>query len=223
MVNAKMKAESSRIIKKSLIVAAALQFLLIAASLAPAKAQVTVVSILPSSVTIANPGDTVTVDLNITDVNDLFGYEIMVFYMNSVVNITNAIRPTGQFLTPSDPANAFQAKWEVKNDFNATWGRLWMGYILLAPETGRTGSGILVEITFIGIAQATTPVILQNAPSGTQGPVKLTNSIGAPIAHTATDGSIQVIPELVVVMLAVIGISSIFAAVFARKYKRKPI
>jgi hypothetical protein len=78
----------------------------------PVYAQTTTVAILPSSVTISAPGETVTVDLNITDVTNLYGYEIKIWYLNSIVNATAVTRPSGQFLEPTiDPNNFYSPKW----------------------------------------------------------------------------------------------------------------
>jgi len=154
----------------------------------------TTVSILPPTVTINAPGENVTVDLNITDVTNLYAYEIKIWYLNSIVNATKAERPPGHFMEPSDPANQFIPKWEIKNNFNATHGRIWLGFTLLAPEPAKSGSGILARITFVGLSEGSTPIILNNYP-GAQGPVKLADNTGAPIPHTAQNGEITVIPE----------------------------
>jgi len=148
------------------------------------------VSINPPEVTI-EVGQQFTVDLNITDVTNLYGYEIMIWYLNSIVNATKAVRPPGHFMEPSDPANQFVAKWEIKNNFNATHGRIWLGFTLLAPEPAKSGSGILARITFVGLSEGSTPIILNNYP-GAQGPVKLADNTGAPIPHTAQDGLVTV-------------------------------
>lgn len=154
-----------------------------------------VVSVRPASVEIPEPNQTFIVDLNITDVDDLFGYEIMLWYKNDVLQALDVERPSGHILEPTDSANQFQAKWETKNDFNATHGRIWISFMLLSPETGRSGSGILARVTFNSTNTGTTPLVLNNYP-GTQGPIKLASyPAGTPIAHTANDGAVTVIPE----------------------------
>ncbi len=139
--------------------------------------------------TINTPVGTVfTVDLNISDVADLFAYEIKIWYLNAVINATNVARPSGHFLEPQfDPSNYFVPRWEIKNNYNATHGRIWLAFTLLAPENGRTGVGILARLTFKGLATGSSPIVLNNYP-GANGPVILSSSYALPIQHTAADG-----------------------------------
>lgn len=194
--------KNTKILKVGKTLLFATLFLLISiAVIKHVNAQTTVVSVKPASVEIPEPNQTFTVDLNITDVTDLFAYEIMLWYKNDVLEATNVERPSGQILEPSDPANQFQAKWETKNDFNASHGRIWLSFTLLAPETGKSGSGILARVTFNSTNAGTTPLVLNNYP-GTQGPVKLASyPAGSPITHTADDGAVTVIPEFSIKMI----------------------
>jgi len=121
------------------------------------------------------PGKNFTVTVRIADVENLFAYELKVYYNNTILNATKAARPAGQFLEPSDPANQFIPKWEVKNNFNATHGRIWLSFTLLSPETARTGSGALVEITYNVIGVGFTPIELADT--------KLASDLGMPIVH----------------------------------------
>jgi len=158
-------------------------------------AQTTKVSLKPSEITV-EPGQEFTVDLNITDVVNMYAYEIKIWYLNSILNATEVVRPPGHFMEPSDPTKQFIPKWEIKNNYNATHGRIWIAFTLLAPESAKTGSGILAKITFKGLSVGSTPIILNNYP-GTQGPVKLADNTGTPIPHTAQDGLITVkLPEI---------------------------
>jgi len=185
------------------------------------KAEGTVVSILPTEVTIDEPGQTVTVDLNITEVTNLYAYEIKIWFKNDIVNATEVVRPEGHFLEPSDPTKEFVVKWEINNTFNGTHGRIWLSYTLLAPETARTGSGILAKITFEGLEIGTTPVILNNYP-GSQGPVKLADNTASPIPHTVQDGTINVIPEFsITILLLILALSSVVLAGLMKSKKSK--
>lgn len=187
-------------------------------------AQPTIVSILPSSLTIDQVGQTATVDLNITDVTNLYAYEIKIWYLNSIVKVTQVVRPPGHFLEPiggENETNKFVAKWEIKNDYNTTHGRIWIAYTLLAPQPAKSGSGILVKITFEGLSVGQTPIILNNYP-GVQGPVKLADNTASPIPHQAQDGSITVFPEFPSAMILVTALLLISA--YMVKLKRpKPL
>jgi len=152
------------------------------------------VSVLPRPV-YSNPGQQVTVDVNISDIANLFAYDTSVWYQNYFVNATAVIRPVGHFLEPSNPANELVLKWEIKNDYNATHGRIWLSYTLLAPEAGRSGSGILARITFLIKTGGSSHIVLNDYP-GRDGPVKLAGADTLPIPHTATDGMLITGPSL---------------------------
>jgi len=200
------------------------------AFIATVRAQPTpVVSVLPASVTIPAVGETTTVDINITDVASdpsLYAYEIKVWFLNSIVTCTtaNLTRPPGHFLEPLDPLNQNIPHFEANSTFNATHGRIWVAFTLLAPEVGRSGNGILLRVIFTGVAIGTTPIILNNQP-GNSGPVKLASYQGGlPITHTATDGSIEVVPEFpIFLLLPILAITTAIAASFSRLYKRRKI
>ena len=123
------------------------------------------------------PGNNITLTLNVTDVVNLYAYEFKIYYKNNVLNATKTVRPPGHFLEPIDPANQFVPKSEIKNNFNATHGRIWLSYTLLAPEVARSGSGTLVQITFMIIGVDSTPITLEDT--------KLADDAGLPIAHVA--------------------------------------
>ncbi|MEM1551127.1 MAG: cohesin domain-containing protein, partial [Candidatus Bathyarchaeia archaeon] len=151
-------------------------------------AQPTALSIKPPEVTV-EPEQEFTVDVNVTDVQNMYAYEFKIFYKNSVLNATKAVRPPGHFMEPSDPTLQFIPKWEIKNNFNATHGRIWLGFTLLAPEAPKSGSGILVRITFMAIGEGTTLLSLKDT--------KLADGAGAPIPHVAEDCSVTVkLPEI---------------------------
>jgi len=127
------------------------------------------------------PGNTFVINITIANVVNLFAYEFKLFYLNAVLNLTKAIRPVGNLMEPSDPANQFLPKWETKDNFNATHGRAWLSFTLLAPETARTGSGALVQITFKVLSVGSTPLVLMDT--------KLADDTGSPITHDQADGS----------------------------------
>jgi len=145
----------------------------------PVYASETVLRLSPSSIEDESltPSNNITLTVEILNVTNLYGYELKIFYNNSVLNATEAVRPSGHFLEPSDPTNQFVVKWEIKNDYNATHGRIWLSYTLLAPEPAKTGSGILAQITFHVIGVGQTPIAFRDT--------KLADNTGSPIPHTA--------------------------------------
>jgi hypothetical protein len=129
--------------------------------------------------TAMTPGKSFNVTLEVANVSNMYAYELKIYYKNSILNATKAIRPAGHFMEPSDPTNQFIPKWEIKNNFNATHGRIWLAFTLLAPEVPKSGSGILAIITFKVIGVGSTPICLKDT--------KLANSAGNPITHATQD------------------------------------
>jgi hypothetical protein len=185
----KRKVETLRksdfLIKKEILLVTML-FLLVASliTIRQVSAQEAKIYIDPETVKM-RPGETFTVYINVANVTDLFGYELKLYYDRTVINITGAVRPSGHFLEPQiDPANQYVAKWEIKNNFNTTHGRLWLAYTLLAPETGRTGSGTLIQLNFTGLNIGETLLKFDE--------VILGNSLAEPILVTPIDGNVHV-------------------------------
>lgn len=185
------------------------------------KAQTTSLNVLPSSVTISNVGDQAEVDVYINDTQLVFGYEMKIWFIQSIINTTAADiwRPAGNFLEPLDPANQYQAKWTVDYS-NSTYGMIWVGYVLLYPESPRNGTGILLSINFTGVAVGTTPVFI-NYP-GDANPAIISDNAGVEIPCTTTGSSVTVIPEFpVFLMFPVLAMATIVVASYARLYRRK--
>jgi len=185
----------------------------------------TVVSVEPATtVEIAAVGQTQTVDINITDVTNLYAYEIKIWYLNSIVNTTagNVTRPPGHFLEPViDPGNQFLPKWIVNQTQNATHGVVYVGFTLLSPELGRNGSGILLRINFTGVQVGLTPIVPANYP-GEKGPVILVDTAAETMVHTATNGAINVIPEIMM-LLPIFAVTSLIAVSLAKLRKKKQL
>ncbi len=165
-------------------------------------AQITIVSVKPTYLEVPELGQTFMIDINVTDVTNLFAYEIQLFYKRDIINATSAVRPPGHFLEPElDPNDCVVFRWEIENDFNATYGRIWLAFTLRAPETGRSGSGILARLTFNGTNVGTTPLILAD-DRGRVGQVLLAQyPDGASIANMTEDGNVNVIPEFPMEMI----------------------
>lgn len=192
----------------------------------PVKADGTVVSVEPSTVDISAVGQTQTVDINITGVTNMYAYEIKIWYLSAIVNTTagNVVRPTGHFLEPIiDPGNYFipPGAWSVNNAFNATYGRIYASITLLSPETARNGSGILFRINFTGVAVGSSEIVLANYP-GSAGPVKISDNTATAITHTVSNGTINVIPEFIMLM-PVFAVTSLAAVALAKMRKRKQL
>ncbi len=155
---------------------------------------ITNVSVLPRNL-VVSVGQEFEVDLNITNVQNLFAYEVGLWYDRNIVNATSLTRPTDHFLEPIDPSNLFVSRWVIFSDFNETHGFVWLVLSLLSPEPAKNGSGALARITFEGLNAGYTSIVLHHygGPHGYDLPLKLAALDNSAIPHTATDGSVRVI------------------------------
>ena len=188
------------------------------------KADGTVVSVEPASVDIAAVGQTQTVDIKITDVSNMYAYEIKIWYLRAIVNTTagNVTRPAGHFMEPVDPENFLEIIWSVNNAFNTTHGRIYVGYTLATVgEPSKNGSGILLRISFTGVGVGPTPIVLANYP-GFGGPVNIADNTALPIPHTVSNGAINVIPEIMM-LLPIFAVTSLIAVSLAKLRKKKQL
>ena len=124
------------------------------------------------------PGTSFNLTVKVGDVTNLFAYEYKIYYNRTILNCTKATRPVGHFLEPQiDPGNQFIPKWEIKNDFNAPHGRIWLGVTLVSPVNPRSGSGPLTIITFRVQGLGVTPIPMMDT--------KLADDSGTSITHEA--------------------------------------
>lgn len=133
-----------------------------------------------------NIGDQFDVYIKVANITDLFAYEFKLIFRNDTIKGVSAIRPAGHFLEPVDPLNCFIPVWKLNLGGNATHQIIHLGYTLLSPETGKTGSGTLVQLTF---------EVIKSPPwKGSVSSLldlydtKLANTVPDPIPHDAIDG-----------------------------------
>jgi hypothetical protein len=125
------------------------------------------------------PGTSFNITIKVSDVVNLYAYEYKIYYDRTILNCTKAARPAGHFLEPQiDPGSQFIPKWEIKNDFNATHGRIWLSFTLLAPEAARTGSGILTIVTFRVQGLGATPLPMRDTKLADNGGIGITHGSG---------------------------------------------
>ena len=125
------------------------------------------------------PGTSFNLTIKVSDVVNLYAYEYKIYYDRTILNCTKAARPAGHFLEPQiDPGNQFIPKWEIKNDFNATHGRIWLSFTLLAPEAARTGSGIITIVTFRVQGLGATPLSMRDTKLADNGGIGITHGSG---------------------------------------------
>jgi hypothetical protein len=140
-------------LKKSISTLLVAMLLLGIAGILPVKAYDTKLYIDPAATafdtTAKHVGDTFDIYVDILDVSHLYGYEFKLEWEFAKVELESATRPAGNFMEPVyDPANFYAAVWKINETRVGTIQTMHLGYVLLAPELGRTGSGILVKLTF---------------------------------------------------------------------------
>ena len=132
-------------------------------------------------------GPTFTVNVNVSNVVNMYAYEFRLTWNCSVVELVSAVRPAGNFMEPTiDPANYFVPVWKKNESRSGDLQTAHFGYTLLVPELARTGSGILVTLTFRALAVGATLLDLNDT--------RLANDVPAPIMHSHLDGLVTVNP-----------------------------
>jgi len=162
--------------KHSSALAVVLVLMLASASLVAAQVTPNVYVEPPSQ--IVYPGDQGTVSIMVSDVSDLYGAQFSLTFGDIGVAAPVSVEAGSAFTQFPDEYEVAQA--DVVSDtvtFAAT--------LLRVPKAGPiSGTLELAVVTFDAIAEGTTAVSI--------GEVKLSDSSGAPIAFTTTDGSIEV-------------------------------
>ena len=88
---------------------------------------------------------TLNVNVNISDVAGLYGWEFKLYFNNSILNYTaytvagHFLESSGYMTFPIDKSN---------NNYNATHGLVWIADTLVGAPAGVDGNGTLVTITF---------------------------------------------------------------------------
>ena len=150
-------------------------------------------------------GDVFTVDVNIFNVTNLFGYDFKLYYDTTVLDGLNVTLTPDHFLTTETPSNLFIAKLEVMDDYNATHGRVWVAMTLLDPESPKSGSGTLAMISFKAASLGESALNLAKT--------KLAEKNGDAIAHSALDGLVEIVQATILGDVNYDGIVDIFDGV----------
>ncbi len=126
----------------------------------------------------------------VSEVEDLFGYQVALYYNASVINVTNAWQPTWNssyvfYGKTEEPLNA--------SEYFGSWGNYLIGSTLLAGTESFTGDGLLAVFEFEIVASPavdlTSDLIVSYVPAGGTFETRLKDSSNNVIYFTATDGS----------------------------------
>ncbi len=152
---------------------------------APSRQGEAIVSIQPAAQTI-NVGETATVDVQIDNVDNLFGVDLRLSYDPSVVAVvdSNPLVP-GEQVEPGPFLDISEGKgFVVDNAADNTAGTVTYIATLLSPASPVSGSGALIRIAFEGIAEGTSDIELDS--------VLLSDAKAEQIPATSRGGSISV-------------------------------
>ena len=130
-------------------------------------------------------GDTFEVNVNVADFVEpgVYAYGFDLHYDNTSLEAVALEMPEGHFLTPTlDPGNIFSQLNKILHNE----GKVQVAPTLLGDEPGKTGSGILVTITF-NITAAPPPAGVLSCPLELQA-VKFADPDITPITVTAENG-----------------------------------
>lgn len=145
----------------------------------------TAVAISPASLEL-DCGETATVEVRISDVEDLFGVDIKVSYNPAVLEVvdSNATTP-GTQIQPGDLPDVSGGQGLIQvNTVDTTGGTVSYAAVRLNPAPAQSGSGVIAKITFKGKATGTSPITLVSAI--------LADQTARAIPATLTNGSASV-------------------------------
>jgi len=144
--------------------------------------QSTVILIQPSSSDV-DVEDTVTVDIRIEDVTDLYGVDVQLSFDPALLEVQDADPGTDdiQIQKGTFPAPDFV----VKNEADNSAGTIWYAVSQMSPTEPISGSGVAASITFKGLAGGTSSVAFTYQ--------KIVEIDGEQIPATTQDGQITVV------------------------------
>jgi hypothetical protein len=126
---------------------------------------------------------TFTVNISIANVTNLYGWEFVLYYNNTMLNGTEIIE--GPFLRTH--GSTFFNITDFNDAYNVTHGRVWATGVLLGNVSGVNGSGVLASITFMCKEFGSSILQLVDTTLG--------DPEGAPITHTAVGGLVETWPR----------------------------
>jgi len=181
-------------------------------ALATVYAESTRVFLDPASQIVGAVGDSYTVNVSISDVSSLYGYELKLYYNSTLMNGTQAIE--GPFLK-SGGGQTFFYTVNFTDNYNSTHGLLYIACTLTGNLSGVSGSGVLATAKFEALA-------LGNSSLLHLADVKASDPNSSAISHEDSDGSVTVLPEFTSLFAALtLIIASVFAILLEKRAVRK--
>ena len=174
--------------KKATIVVLSIMFLSSAFPLHQAMGQPpTTVSVQMAKTSGFNRGDTLSANVTIANVIDLYAWQFYLYYQSSVLNATSVVE--GNFLKATGVDTVYITR-EFTDNYNATYGRMFVECTRWGNVKGVDGSGTLATVTFKAVGAGPSVLHLDT--------VKLIDSaspFGNLIPFTLVDNEVTVVPE----------------------------
>ena len=122
----------------------------------------TVVSIQPANNAGLTLGEAFSVNLTVSNVVDLAGWQLTLYYQSTVINVTGF--QEGDFLLTGGEQTIFQEV-DFQPNYNATTGLITLGDVRITPpQPGVNGSGTLATISFTVIGSGGSVLHLDDGP-----------------------------------------------------------
>jgi hypothetical protein len=163
---------------------------------------------------VQNQDGTYSANITVSNVTDLYAWNIGLYYQSSVLNATQAVE--GPFLKAGGAEPLFILA-NFTDRYNSTNGYILMSCARPYPFLGINGSGTLATVTFKAIGTGST--VMHIDTSG-QFVTELDDSNGNPMPYTAIDGLVNVIPEFPsLAILPLFMIATLLSLVAFRRWK----
>jgi hypothetical protein len=174
-------------------------------------AQQAEVSISPQTQTIPQEGLSFTINITIQNVNDLYGWELKLYYPNNILNGTEV---TEGPMLKTDGALTFFLNHLFTDAYNQTHGIINLLCLRVEAEApGVNGNGVLATITFKTTSTGNAILHLED--------VKLSDSNANPIPYTINDATVTVIPEFTSTTIQLIILLTTAAALLGKTLQKQ--
>jgi len=127
-------------------------------------------------------GENFTIDIAISDVEDLRGWEAKLYY-RSTLNATDVNE--GPFLKSGGASTFFYIE-ELDEPFNSTHNRIWLASILIGNASGVSGTGTLATVNFTVTQEGNSTLHLSDTELRSSCPT-------CTLPHVTTDGFFEII------------------------------
>jgi len=143
------------------------------------------VFVYPPSQTVDAIGNALTANVCVSDVFNLYAYQLKLYYNSTVLNGTSVA--DGPFLEGSGQTPFFYIE-AFTDHYNSTYGIVWIDSTLVGNVLGVDGNGTLATIKFNATAPTSaTPLSLRD--------MNLSDPNENPIPYISSDGTATILPE----------------------------